>query len=113
MEGKLGGLFTDGIQIGGFLDWRFELLLADSSNEGSLVYKFAKWKLTAPSYWIFTEPDDVVVRLYYDRVAAYWEGEGKIISRIQGVFNKLVHEDIEIIGEGTLNEHRSDSLSPA
>ena len=111
MEGKLGGLFTDGNQIGGFLDWKFELLLADSSNGESMVYKFAKWKLDAPAYWIFVEPDNIVVRLYQGNT--YWEGEGTIISKIQSVFDALIHEHIEIIGEGILNEHRSDSLPPA
>ena len=102
MEGRLGGLFKDGEQIGGLLDWKFELLLADTSNDGTKVYKFAKWKLTSPSYWLFEEPDIVVVRLYVGKM--YWTGDGKIITRIQDVYDTLIHERIEIIGEGSLVE---------
>ena len=109
MEGRIGGLFKDGNQIGGFLDWKFELLLADTSNDDTKVYKFAKWKLTSPSYWLFGEPDIVTVRLYH-ATNAYWEGDGTIISKVQHVFDAMIHERIEIIGEGTLIEHRSNSL---
>ena len=105
MEGRLGGLFKDGEQIGGLLDWKFELLLADTSNDETKVYKFAKWKLTSPSYWLFVEPDIVTVRLYH-ATNAYWEGEGRIISKIQNVFDTMIHERIEIIGEGKLEEKR-------
>lgn len=108
MEGKLGGLFLNGNQIGGFLDWKFELLLADIPYD-EIRYKFAKWKLNAPAYWLFAEPDNIIVRLYQGN--AYWEGEGKIISRVRSIFDTMVHEPIEIIGEGTLNEYGSHSLS--
>jgi hypothetical protein len=108
MEGRIGGLFKDNNQIGGFTDWKFELLLASLPDE---KYKFAKWKLESPAYWLFTEPDEFVVRLYHDIGDSYWEGEGKIISKIQSVFDTMIHERIEIIGEGTLGEHRASSLS--
>ena len=105
MEGKLGGLFKDGNQVGGFLDWKFELLLADTPFD-ELRYKFAKWKSEASAYWLFVEPDIVIVRLYHNLGDTYWEGEGRIISRLQNVFDTMIHNPIEIIGEGQLMEKR-------
>ena len=102
MEGRLGGLFKNGNQIGGLLDWELELLLADTADNGSAVYKFAKWKLTSPSYWLFEEPDIVIVRLYVGKM--YWTGDGNIITRVQDVYDTMIHEQIEIIGEGSLVE---------
>ena len=102
MNGKLGGLFKDGEQIGGLLDWKFELILADTPYD-VIKYKFAKWRLEAPTYWLFSEPDIVVVRLYVGKM--YWTGDGKIITRIQDVFDTMIHENNEIIEEGSLVEH--------
>ncbi len=104
MEGKLGGLFKNEVQIGGFLDWKFELLLATNFDE--LKYKFAKWKLEALAYWLFVEPNIVIVRLYHNIGDTYWEGEGRIISRLEKVFDTMVHSPIEIIGEGQLVEKK-------
>ena len=101
MEGRLGGLFKDGVQIGGLLDWEFSLILADTPYD-IVKYKFAKWKLESDSYWLFEEPDIVTVRLYVGN--AYWTGDGRITSGIQDVLDTLVHERIEIIGEGSLVE---------
>jgi len=109
MKGRIGGLFKDGNQIGGFLDWKFEVILANTPFD-EIKYKFAKWKLEAPAYWLFVEPDIVTVRLYH-ATNAYWEGDGTIITRIQNVFDAMIHERIEIIGEGSLNEHRGNSIS--
>jgi len=103
MEGRLGGLFKDGEQIGGLLDWKFEVILADTPYD-DVKFKFAKWRLEAPAYWLFSEPDIVIVRLYVGKV--YWEGEGRIITRIQDVFDTMVYEHIEIIGEGQVEEKR-------
>ena len=108
MEGRIGGLFKDENQIGGFLDWKFEVILANTPFD-VIKYKFAKWRLEASSYWLFSEPDIVTVRLYH-ATNAYWEGEGRIITRLQNVFDAMIHERIEIIGEGQLIEHRSNSL---
>ena len=104
MEGILGGLFKDDKQIGGFLKWKFELLLADNFDE--LKYKFAKWKLEASAYWLFVEPDIVIVRLYHNIGDTYWEGEGRIISRLENKFDTMIHSHIEIIGEGQLAEKK-------
>jgi len=105
MEGILGGLFKDDKQIGGFLKWKFELLLANTPFD-ELKYKFAKWKLEASAYWLFVEPDIVIVRLYHNIGDTYWEGEGRIISRLENKFDTMIHSHIEIIGEGQLAEKK-------
>lgn len=100
MEGKLAGLFSGGEQVGGVLDWKFEPLFADSSDGLTKQYKFVKWTLTAPTYWLFAEPGMVTVRLYYG--TRYWEGEGNITSIPRKVYDTMVHETMEIVGEGQL-----------
>ncbi len=101
MEGKLAGLFSGDEQAGGLLDWKFEVIFAETSDgDHHKVYKFAKWVLTAPSYWLFKEANKVTVRLYHgDR---YWEGEGCIISTPTKIYDAMIHEPIEIVGEGQL-----------
>ena len=109
MEGKLGGLFSGDQQVGGILDWKFEVIFTESSDGMAKKYKFVKWILTAPSYWLFQETNNIVVRLYQgDR---YWEGEGNIISTPSKVYDTMIYEGIEIIGEESLVEHRSDCVS--
>lgn len=102
MKGQLGGLFNGEQQIGGFLDWEFKVIFSDSSEGKAKTYKFSKWKLTAPAYWLFVEPNDIIVRLYHDRGEAYWQGSGVINSKLEAVFDTLIHEEIQIIGEGIL-----------
>ncbi len=105
MEGKIGGLFSGGQQVGGILDWTFEVMFAKSSDgDHHKVYKFAKWMLTAPSYWLFEKTKGVIVRLYHgDR---YWEGEGDIISTPSMVYDTMILEPIEIMGEGQLEDKK-------
>jgi hypothetical protein len=100
MEGKIGGLFSGTEQVGGILDWKFEPIFADSSDGINKNYKFVKWTLTAPTYWLFWETGAVTVRLYFGK--RYWEGEGNITILPRKVYDTMVHEKIEIVGEGTL-----------
>ncbi len=101
MKGKLGGLFSSNQQVGGILDWEFEVIFAESSDgDNHKVYRFAKWILTAPSYWLFKESNSVASRLYHgDR---YWEEEGNIISTPSKVYDTMIREQIEVVGEGQL-----------
>ena len=105
MEGKIAGLFNEDQQVGGILDWKFEVLFAQfPDGKGHIVYKFSKWILTAPSYWLFKEANTITVRLYQgDR---YWEGEGSIISTPSKVYDTMIHKEIEIAGEGQLIEKK-------
>jgi hypothetical protein len=102
MDGKLGGLFRGRIQIGGLRDWSLDLTLADYPHDNTTIYKLAKWKLTAQSYWLFDIPDKVLVRLYPDYGKGYWEGKGVIASQTRKLFDTLIPEPIELIGEGVL-----------
>ena len=101
MKGKLGSLHSGKLQIGGILDYSLDLILTDYSQGTATFYKLAKWKLIAESYWLFDIPAQVIVRLYSDG-KGYWEGKGIIISNYQKLFDILIHEPIEIIGEGIL-----------
>jgi len=102
MNGRLGSLHTGKLQIGGILNWRLDLTLADSAKDATTIYKLSKWKLTADSYWLFDIPNKVIVRLYPDYGKGYWEGKGVITSQIRKLFDTLIPEPIEIIGEDVL-----------
>lgn len=102
MKGRLGGLFSGEQQVGGILDWEFEPLFIEGSDGKVKTFKFEKWRLTAPSYWLFGEVDTVTVRLYHGN--RYWEGEGSITSKPKQVYDCLIHEQLEIVGEGQLVE---------
>jgi len=101
MKGKLGSLHNGRLLVGGILDWSLNLILADYSKDTSTIYKLNKWKLTAQSYWLFDIPNQVVVRLYTEG-KGYWEGRGIVTSNPQKLFDTLIHEPIEIMGEGIL-----------
>ena len=100
MNGRLGSLHVGRIQVGGFLDWKLDLILADSNRQAETIYKLDKWKLTAESYWMFDIPRKVIVRLYTGK--GYWEGSGVVTSQTKQLFDVLIPEPIEIIGEGVL-----------
>ena len=101
MKGKLGSLHNGRLLVGGILDWSLDLLLTDYSKDTATFYKLAKWKLTAQSYWLFDIPNQIIVRLYTEG-KGYWEGKGVVTSNTQKLFDTLIHEPIEIIGEGIL-----------
>lgn len=100
MKGKIGGLFSGQDQVGGILDWNFEVVFADSSDGKYKQYKFVKWTLTAPSYWLFREIEKITIRLYHGN--RYWEGEGNITSVPRKVYDTMIHEPLEIVGESQL-----------
>mgnify|MGYP001331160721 CR=1 FL=1 len=101
MQGKIGSLHYGNVQIGGILGWSLDLLLTDYSKDTATFYKLAKWKLTAQSYWLFDIPDKVLIKLYTDG-KGYWEGKGIVTSPTKKIFDTLVHETIEFMGEGIL-----------
>ncbi len=101
MKGKLGSLHNGRLLIGGILDYSLDLILTDYSKDTATFYKLAKWKLTAQSYWLFDIPNKVIVRLYSEG-KGYWEGKGIVTSNPRKLFDTLIHEPIEIIGEGIL-----------
>jgi len=88
-------------QIGGVLDWDVEVILASSIKDSETHYKMAKWRLMADGYWLFEVPERVVIKLYSDG-KGYWEGKGLVTSQCRKVFDTLIHEPFEIVGEGVL-----------
>jgi hypothetical protein len=103
MKGKLGAIFRDDKQVGGFVDWEQETILnVSSSPEGNAIHKFASWRLTAPSYWLFDAVrGQIIIRLYLTDTG-YWQGTGYISSPMRKIYDALIHEQFEIIGEGVL-----------
>ena len=102
MKGKLGGLFKGENQVGGFLNWNAEIILSEFIDKGDLIRKGGKWKVTAESYWLYDTGNTVIVRLYPDAGKGYWEANGIIISATRKLFDTLIHEPIEIQGDGVL-----------
>ena len=102
MNGKLGSLHVGRLQVGGILDYSLDLLLTDYSKDTATFYKLARWKLTAQSYWLFDIPDKMIIRLYSDSGQGYWEGVGHITSIPLKLLDTLIHEPIELVGEGIL-----------
>ena len=102
MNGKLGSLHVGRLQVGGVLEWSLDLMLTDYTKDTATFYKLAKWKLTAQAYWLFDVVNQVVVRLYPDSGKGYWEGKGMVISNPQKLFDTLIHEEIQIVGETIL-----------
>ena len=102
MDGRLGSLHLGKLQVGGILNWRLDLTLADTARDATTYYKLSKWKLTAESYWLFDIPRKVNVRLYSDNGKGYWEGVGNVTSQTKQLWDTLIHESIEIMGEGIL-----------
>ena len=102
MKGKLGSLHNGRLLIGGILDYSLDLILTDYSKDTATFYKLAKWKLTAQSYWLFDVINgQIIIRLYSDG-KGYWEGKGIVTSNPQKLFDTLIHENLEIMGEGIL-----------
>ena len=102
MQGKLGVIFRNDKQVGGFQDWNVETILSESSNrDGQAVHKFVSWRLAAQSYWLFDSVREATVRLYPGG-KSYWEGHGNITSATKKIYDCLINEQLEIIGDGVL-----------
>jgi len=103
MNGKLGAIFRNDKQIGGFFDWSEETIIKESSNcDGEAIRKFASWRLTASSYWLYDAiKGNIIIRLYLGD-KNYWEGTGYINSPMRKIYDTLIHEPFEVVGEGVL-----------
>jgi hypothetical protein len=102
MNGQLGSLHVGRVQVGGLQDWNLDLTLNESVQDGATVRKLARWTLQAPAYWCYEALEHVNVRLYPDVGKGHWEGKGVVTSVTRKVFDVLIHEEIEIHGEGVL-----------
>ena len=102
MNGKLGSLWVGKTQVGGIRDWNLSIRLIDYGRDVALLHKLSGWNLTASSYWLYDTPKIVVVRLYADHGKGYWEGKGSVTSYTKKLWDALIHENLDITGEGVL-----------
>ncbi len=105
MNGKLGAIYIGNKQVGGFLDWRVVMNLSDGVKNSDRTHKLQSWRLTGWAHWISRRIEvgaEVRVRLCSDSGEAYWEGKGRLTSRLTDTLETLVHIQIEIVGSGKL-----------
>ena len=103
MEGKLGALYGDGVQVGGFTDWAIDTIFNESSDHaGQTVRNVASWHLCASSYWLYEQVKGSITARIYLGGPEYWEGKCHITSHAQKIFDTLIHDDFELVGEGVL-----------
>jgi len=103
MNGRLGGLFLNGKQIGGFLDWNLDVTLSSHIEDKAKGFKLSRWQVTARSYWLDRPVSEVEVRLFSDNTKAYWRGQGRIDSPTKNIYGELIQEEFIVIGRGVLN----------
>ncbi len=109
MNGKLGAIYVGSQQVGGFLDWHQKLNITDGVKDGDQTHKVQSWRIIAWSHWLFKviEPDALVrIRLCADEGSAYWEGTGRIVSKMATIMGTLVQNQFEVIGSGELEGKR-------
>ncbi len=105
MNGKLGAIYIGNQQVGGFLDWHQKLNLTDGVQDGDATHKVQSWRIIAWAHWLMRviEPDAIVkIRLCADEGPAYWEGTGRIASKMTATMGTLTHLQFEVIGSGEL-----------
>ena len=103
MNGKLGALYLEGVQVGGFMDWSIDTVLNESSDHlGQATYNVRCWHLCASSYWLYELVKGSLIARVSLGGAEYWEGKCHITLPTKKIFDTLIHEDIELIGEGIL-----------
>jgi hypothetical protein len=106
MNGRLGSLFVGDTCVGGILDWSLDLTLLDHVRDTATVYKLQKWKVTALGYWVYETPKIVMIKLYADYGQEYWEGKAECVSSTRKLWDTLIHEPIEFVGEKPLEGHQ-------
>lgn len=105
MNGRLGAIYIGGQQVGGFLDWHQKLNLTEGVKDGDTTHKVRSWRILAWAHWLtrVLEPDtEVMIKLCADAGPNYWEGTGRISSKLTTTMGVLIHNQIEIIGSGEL-----------
>lgn len=111
MNGKLGAIYVDGRQIGGFLDWHVEIHLVDGVKNDSKTHRLQSWKVIAWAHWLTSRLDagtKVDLKLCSDAGNAYWEATGKIANQLTSSFHMLVHTRLEVLGNGELEAKVQD-----
>ena len=105
MEGRLGAIYVDDKQVGGFLDWHIKMNLTDGVKGEDRTHKLQSWKVTAWAHWL-TQPlipgTEVRLKLCADDGPAYWEGKGKVANQLTATLHTLIHVIFEVFGSGEL-----------
>ncbi len=105
MNGRLGAIYIGGKQVGGFLDWQVRLNMADGVKDNDRTQKVQSWRVTAWSHWLTRLLElnaKVTIKLCADEGSAYWEGAGRIASKLTATMGTLTHTQFEVIGAGVL-----------
>ncbi len=105
MNGRLGAIYIGRQQVGGFLDWHQKLNMLDGVVKGDATHKIGSWRIIAWAYWltqIITPGTIVKIKLCADAGPVYWEGTGRITSKMMTTMGTLVHNQFEVIGSGVL-----------
>ena len=113
MEGKLGAIYIGEKQVGGFLDWRVKLNIAEGVRDEATTRKFKGWKVTAWAQWLFKPlnvGDEVKLKLCADAGPVFWCGTGRIANRLTANLNMLVHAQLEVLGNGELEPGKVDNV---
>jgi len=103
MEGKLGAIYINKRQVGGFLDWSVKLNMADDPLEDNAKSSHLhSWKVTAWSHWIAQQIDPgtkVTLKLCPDEGNGYWECNGNIACQLTKTLHTLIHVQLEVLGK--------------
>lgn len=106
MEGKLGAIYINNKQVGGFLDWSVKLNIVDDplqdNTKSSHVHS---WKVLAWAHWLSLQLDpgtNITLKLCPDEGNGYWECSGKIACQLTKQLNMLIHVQLEVIGESPI-----------
>ena len=106
MEGKLGAIYINNKQVGGFLDWDVKLNIAEGPlDDNNRTHQVQSWKVTAWSHWVSQQLDsgtDVTLKLCPDVGNGYWECKGKIACQLTKTLHTLIHVQLEVIGVGAI-----------
>ena len=68
MQGEVGTLNRDGVQIGGFYDWEISLSLIRLNGPDGQRYKSPQIKAVAKKYFYFTDITDDLTADYYQLI---------------------------------------------
>ena len=93
MEGKLGAIYIDGRQVGGFLDWHVKLNLNEGVDGDDRTRELKSWRVKAWAHWLTRQialGADVKVKICADDGPAYWEGMGKIAGQLTSSLHSRV-----------------------
>ena len=105
MEGRLGAIYIDERQVGGFTDWSVKLNLSEGAKDKEKVVALQSWIVRAKAHYLFRElePGKIVqLKLCADAGPGYWIGSGAIANETATTLGVLIHRPFEVVGHGEL-----------